>query len=74
MINYIQDDNQYKYADFDMYDIHGNIIHKAKDDDRNKQRSIYSRFKEIYRYLQRSKRFIAYTIGWCKRENGTLLK
>ncbi len=64
MINYIQDDNQYKYADFDMYDIHGNIIHKAKDDDRNKQRCFYSRFKEIYRYLQRSKRFIADTIGW----------
>jgi hypothetical protein len=35
-------------------------------DDTNKQRSIYSRYKEIYRYLKRSKRFIADTIGWCE--------
>ena len=32
----------------------------------NKQRRIYSRFKEIYRYLQRKKRLIADTIGWSK--------
>ena len=42
------------------------MINYIQDDrtDTNKQRSIYSRFKKNYRYLQRSKRFIAYTIGW----------
>lgn len=54
---YIQDDNKgYKYADFDMYDPYGNIIHKAKDDDRDKQRSIRDRCREIYDSLQRKMR------------------